>query len=48
MIWFSTLVTLIALSLMTYALYLVFPPLALFAGGVVLLRAAWNLDEVDK
>ena len=40
-----TALTMVGLALIGYGLLLAWPPLALTASGVVLLKVAWSLDD---
>ena len=45
MAWFPTILTITGVTLVIYSTAMVFPPLAFMAGGFLLLRAAWTLDD---
>lgn len=43
--WLTTALSGVGIALITFGLYLAWPPLAFLVGGGVVLRVAWSLDR---
>ncbi|MDP6078153.1 MAG: hypothetical protein QF638_08205 [Acidimicrobiales bacterium] len=48
MSWLVTISTMAGLALVTYGLWLAWPPIALVAGGATLLRLSYSVDGGEE